>query len=186
MSITIPEGVANIGGCAFERCFGLTSVAIPSSVTSIGAGAFNDCNNLQEVHISDVGAWCNISFVKYGDYTSNPLYYAKHLYIGGNEIKDLVIPDGVTSIKDDAFKNCESITSVTIPSSVTSIGAGAFNYCNILQEVHISDVGAWCSFSFDSKYANPLYYAKHLYIGVNEAKDLVIPDGMTSIGDYGF
>ncbi len=103
-SVVIPESityngveypVTSIMYNAFENCSGLTSITIPSSVTNIDYNVFSGCNNLQEVHISDVKAWCKITF---GNNDGNPLYYAKHLYINGNEVKDLVIPDGVTSM----------------------------------------------------------------------------------------
>ena len=53
----------------------------------------------------------------------------------GKEIKDLVIPDGVTSIGNYAFFNCSSLTSVTIPNSVTTIGRSAFYQCSNLTSV---------------------------------------------------
>ena len=79
-SITIPNSVTTIGYRAFEGCSGLTSVTIPNSVTTIGSYAFKDCSSLKEVHISDLAAWCNISFE---DHTANPLFYAQNLYFNG-------------------------------------------------------------------------------------------------------
>ena len=54
-------------------------------------------------------------------------------------LKKFVIPDGVTSIGDDAFRDCDSLTSVTIPDSVTSIGNRAFSGCISLESVTIPD-----------------------------------------------
>ncbi len=131
-SVTIPNSVTSIGGSAFSGCSSLTSVTIPNSVTSIGYSAFNRCSGLKKVIVEDIVAWCGISF----SLNSNPLSIAHHLYSDENtEIKDLKIPDGVTSIGYYAFENCSSLTSVTIPNSVKSIGFRAFQGCSSLTEV---------------------------------------------------
>ena len=189
-SVIIPDGVTSIGKSAFEGCSSLTSITIGSGVKSIGARAFLECNALEQVHITDLAAWCNISFCNdtYYDYAyySQPLYYAHHLYLNGQEVKDLVIPEGVTSISDYVFSDCSNLTSVTIPSSVTSIGSYTFSNCKALEAVHITDLAAWCNISFDYRICNPLFYVHHLYMNGQEVKDLVIPEGVTSIGDYVF
>ncbi len=205
-SVTIPNSVTSIGGLAFYYCSGLTSVTIPNSVTSIGVWAFNGCSGLTSVNISDLEAWCKISFE---GFDSNPLYFVHHLFLNGTEIKDLVIPNSVTSIGDWAFNGCSGLTSVTIPNSVTSIGNGAFYYCSGLTSVtipnsvtsigdyafyycsgltsvNISDLEAWCKISFGGSSSNPLSYANHLFLNGTEIKDLVIPNSVTSIGDYAF
>ena len=133
-SITIPNSVTSIGEKAFDGCYGLTSITIGSSVTSIGNGAFNGCNGLKEVHINDLVAWCNIDFE---DSDANPLYYAHNLYLNNELITELVIPNGVTSIKNNAFFGCSGLTSVTIPNSVTSIGENAFYGCSKLTSITI-------------------------------------------------
>ena len=134
-SITIPNSVTGFGDDAFFGCSGLTSVTIGSSVTSIGINAFYDCSGLKKVVVSDIAAWCGI---KFGDANANPLLYAKHLYSDKNtEIKDLVIPNGVTSIGDYAFQCCSGLTSATIPNSVTIIGYVAFAGCTDLTSITI-------------------------------------------------
>ena len=109
--VTIPNSVESIGIYAFSGCSGLSSVTIPNSVTSIWGDAFSGCSALTSVHISDIAAWCNIDF-EYN--TSNPLFYAHHLYMDGEEVKDLVIPNSVESIGAYAFFGCSGLTSVTI------------------------------------------------------------------------
>ena len=133
-NINIPNSVTSIGDTAFYGCKGLTSVTIPNSVTSIGNHAFYGCSGLTAVHISDLSAWCKI---KSYDAYSNPTSYAHHLYLNGEEIINLVIPDDVTSIGDYAFYGCSSLESVNIPNSVTSIGNVAFRECSGLTSVTI-------------------------------------------------
>ena len=69
--------VTTIGNGAFSGCSGLTSVTIPSSVTSIESSAFSGCNGLKKVIVKDIAAWCKIAFA---NSSSNPLYYANHLF----------------------------------------------------------------------------------------------------------
>ena len=133
-SVTIPNSVTNIGGSAFYGCSGLTSVTIPNSVTSIGSYAFYGCSGLKSVNISDLAAWCSIIFT---DSPSNPLSYAHHLYVNGEEVKNLVIPSTVTNVCSYSFDGCSGLTSVTIPNSVTSIGRGTFSNCSNLTNVTI-------------------------------------------------
>ena len=123
-SITIPNSVTTIGHGTFYGCYKITSITIPNSVTSIGYNAFEGCSSLAKVIISDIAAWCEISF------ENNPLTYAHHLYSDENtEITHLVIPNSVTSIGHNTFSGCSGLTSITIPNSVTSIGSYAFSGC---------------------------------------------------------
>ena len=205
-SVTIGDSVESIGDNAFSWCDRLVSVTIPDSVESIGSSAFSNCTSLTSVYISDISAWCNISFA---NSSSNPFYYANNLYLNGELVTELVIPDSVTSIGSSAFYNCSSLTSVTIPDSVTSIGYSAFRgcssltsvtigdsvvsidyyafeCCDSLTRVYISDIAAWCNISFYDDSANPLYYANNLYLNGELVTELVIPDSVTSIGSHAF
>ena len=175
--------VTSIGDDAFRGRSSIRSITIPDSVTNIGKNAFYSCKNLNRVNIIDLAAWRNISFESF---TANPLYIGCNLYLNGELVENLVIPDSVTNIGNYAFYGCESLRSITIPDSVASIGRNAFYSCKNLNRVDITDIAAWCKISFKNLWSNPLYYAHNLYLNGELVENLVIPDSVTNIGNYAF
>ena len=130
-SVTIPNSVTSIGNEAFWGCSRLTSIPIPNSVTSIGNNAFQGCTGLTRVEISNLSTWCKINFESP---TTNPLYYAQHLYLNDDEVTNLVVPDDVEYIGSYTFYNCR-LTSVKLHESVTSVGKQAFNNSPTIETV---------------------------------------------------
>ena len=133
---TLGENVTRIGESAFSNCTALTHISIPASMTGIGIDAFNGCTGLERVDISDIGAWCNISF---GNIDANPVSITQHLFMNDEEVQELNIPDHVTIIRNYAFYNCKGLTSITLGNSVTRIGDQAFSNCNKLRVVILGD-----------------------------------------------
>ena len=207
-SITIPSSVTSIGSYAFNGCYDLTSVTISSSITSIGLNAFSSYVKDVKCIIMDYSELCNNPIAKALDVSASIQLIDNE----GNEITEYIIPEGVTSISDYAFRNCKGLTSITIPSSVTSIGEDAFKGCKGLASITIpssvTSIGkdAFSSYVKDVKciimdYSelcnNPIakafakLYGESASIQLvdnegNEITEYIIPEGVTSIGEYAF
>ena len=148
-SVIIPDSVIKIEKHAFDSCCSMESVSIGNKVQTIELCAFKDCTRLKAVNIKDLSAWCGINYCRglgknrivTGDETGNPLYYAHHLYLNGEEIKALVIPDDVSSIGDFTFYGGSGFTSLVIPKNVTNIGQRAFYGCRGLTAIEMPNTG---------------------------------------------
>ena len=93
------------------------------------------------VVIDDIDSWLTKAFVSKWPYGGQ-----MHLYLNGEEIKQLVVPNNVTTIGASTFRNCAGLTSVIIPDNVTIIYGSAFEGCTNLASVSIpegiSSIGA--------------------------------------------
>ena len=157
-SVHLPNSLTTIEDRTFYGCSGLRSIEIPTNITTIGYYAFYGCSGLTAVHINDLSAWCKMNLSSY----SNPLHYAHNLYINGEKLTKLVIPEDVININNEVFNGCSNLTSVelgknvksigkytfqfctgltsiTIPENVKSIGSGAFEECNALTNITINN-----------------------------------------------
>ncbi|MBQ7500746.1 MAG: leucine-rich repeat protein, partial [Clostridia bacterium] len=130
--IVIPDGVESIDECAFFDCRNMTEVTIGKGVKRIEDRAFRCCSSLEKVNVPDIHTWCSIDF---GGYSSNPLHTAKKLYVNGELLTRLDIPDEIRTVDEVAFFNCSSLTEVTVPESVESIGEFAFYNCGKLKSI---------------------------------------------------
>lgn len=139
-SVTIPATVHNIGNKAFQNCTGITSIVIGKNVKTIGSTPFYGCSSLTEIIYGAVNCqnvstdiWENTSAMGKTLTIKNsvqtiPAYCFNGLQ-GLNEAT-VTIPDKVTSIGDEAFRNCD-LKGVSIGSGMTTIGISAFEYSGL-------------------------------------------------------
>ena len=167
-SINVPEGVTSIGNYAFYTCDSLTSINIPGGVTSIEDSTFSGCSRLANIEIpSSVTSIGNSAFSSCISLTS------------------INIPEGVTSIGEGAFSGCRSLTSIEISSSVISIGNYAFNGCRSLTSINVEENNqSYCS--EDAILFNKDKTELIRYPSKKVDKQYVIPNSVTSIGNYAF
>ena len=182
-AMTVPAGVSRIGDAAFKGCSGLAAIMLPAALKSIGVNAFQGCTGMGRVDAADLASWLGLQF---GNEYATPLAYGADLYLAGQQLTHLVIPDGVQTVGNYAFSHVKSLARVTVPQSLTAMGSGAFAACDNLGRVDAASIDAWCRIQFADTAANPLSLARHLFVDEREVVDLVVPPGCTTINDYAF
>lgn len=188
--VSVPSGITSIGNSAFSGCSSLKGVEVPSGLEEIGSYAFSDCVSLESLYMSDgfadapgKGVAFPYSLQTLGDYAFQGCSSITSVVIrpalkqwgesafAVSGLQDVTILDGVESIPDYAFAECNELKSVTVPHSVTSIGELAFAQCSQLSEITLND--------------GLLSIGQDAFIGT-AIKTLDIPSTVTLLGDLLF
>lgn len=220
-TMELPETIEEIGDCAFYFCPQL-DVTLPKSLKKVGYRAFDQCNtvtmpkeigeNVETVKENEEGQWASVFRIvrlvfpgtmqewlardnkwimsAWTNYTSDGGY----LNIDGEDIVDLVIPNGTTELKPYAFANAVQIKTVTFPSTLTKIGDRAFYECKKLEAANLPDniteLGDEC-FAYSG--IETLTLPKGLTVIPKEAfsfcenlESLNLPEGLLGIGVEAF
>lgn len=133
--VVIPDGVTFVGESAFAACTGLNAITVADSVSRIGGYAFEGCTNITDIYLNSISAWVSVTL---GNQWSNPMAVGsanENIYINGQLVTQVEIPEGVESIADYAFFGCTSLVEITMPDSLTAIGRTAFYGCGNLSDV---------------------------------------------------
>lgn len=140
-TIIIPKYVSEMGSKVFQDCTNLESIRISASVSKIGSRMFAGCPNLKSIVVEegnekyDSRENCN-AIVETATNTlvcgtENSTIPSTITAIGNGAfaetgLKNIVIPEGVTSIELQAFENCQDLESVTLPQSLKKLGYHVF------------------------------------------------------------
>ena len=151
--VSIPQGVKDIYDCAFYGCNQITSVTLPESVRWIGEAAFGENKKLKKIEVAS-----NNPFLKSVDgvlYTKDGRvllaypagktdktykvgtkvkYIARGAFAGAENLEKIVLPKGLFSIEDYAFKGCTSLKTFGGASKVYRVKTNAYAYCDALDE----------------------------------------------------
>ena len=185
-NIVVPNSVISIGDRAFSCCSSLSNIVIPDSVTSIGDYAFSHCSSLSSIVIPD-------SVTDIGN----------DAFSHCSSLSNIVVSNSVISIGNGAFSGCSSLSNIVIPDSVTDIGNGAFSGCLLLEYISIpksviclnenpfSDwKGVLECLSPNFIYEDDVLFnkdkSKIVSFRNQKIESYIIPDSVTSIGDYAF
>ncbi len=157
-SATIYDGVTNIGDSAFYNCTGLTSITIPDSVTSIGWSAFEDCTGLEGIIIPDNVASIGEYAFKNTAYYNNKNNWVDNMFYVGNHL---------VRVEDNQIE-----WSCAIRNGTKTIASLAFLNCNGLTSISIPD-------SVTSISGEAFFYCRNL-------TNVTIGNGVTNIGYLAF
>ena len=164
-----PATVKRIGENAFEECTGVTGIFLPATVEEIQSGAFKGCTALSRLDIEDLTSYLKIC---YGSSYSNPIYFTANLYLDGEEVTDLKIPENITELKDYALYGFKGMKTIEIPTSVTSIGKYSLGLCTMLLTLTLPE-----SLQEIGQYA---------FSWLENLEELVIPNSVTTLGSHAF
>ena len=130
-SVTLPEGLVEIGEYAFANCEVLTAVTFPSTLETVGTGAFYGCDTLGAIDLAGTAT----SSIKANAFADCPMLTA------------VAFPATLTDIAEYAFANCTALTAITLPEGVTSVGAQAFYNCTAVEALTLPaslvEIGDW-------------------------------------------
>lgn len=146
----------------------IPSIIDGKNVTKIGKQAFNYCSSLTSIIIPD-------SVISIEEYA----------FVGCSSLASITIPNSVISIEEYAFVGCSSLASVTIPNSVTSIGEYLFVDCSSLTSINVLNGNKNYS-DIDGVLFNKDQSKLVCYPNGRTDDSYIIPDSVTSIGDYAF
>ena len=206
-TVTIPDTLVGlpVTGIAFQAFAfntSLTSVTIPNSVISVGQEAFYRCDNLTAIAV-DVANYnfssrdgilfnkAQTDLIQCPGGKAGPVTIPASVTSIGNQsfaycssLTSVTIPESVTSIGDQSLRDCSSLTSVMIPKSVTSIGENAVAFCGSLTAIEVDAANN----DFSSRGGILFNKAQTLLIQYpgGKAGPYTIPESVTSIRDWAF
>lgn len=149
--VVVEQGVTNVGSMAFYQCEKITSVTLASSVKTIGSLAFVGCTNLRQVTMSSVER------LEMG------------CFHGCLSLSNVILPQSLQYIGDEAFFRCKGLGGITVPKSVTYLGDRAFAYCDALASVFIE--------------APLTALPEWVFYGCNALSVLKLPASIADVGD---
>ncbi len=185
--------VEKIGDRAFRNLSSLTSVEFPSSLLSIGTEAFSATSLTGDIvfnkSLSKIGSEAfsydtkltGISFEE----GSKIKIIGEGAFSGDEALNKVSLPNGLDEIRDEAFSNCNDLSSIYIPASISIIGSGAFKYMSSLSEIIVDENNK----NYTSLDGN--LYSKNMeklirYCYKDNEQSFIVPESVVSISDSAF
>lgn len=190
-SMLIPDSVTNIDDFAFYNCKSLKQIAIPCSAKIYNSeSTFFNCTNIEKAAITKgTGTMQNYGTLA-SAFSSTTYYQYTPWYISRNNIKKIIIEDGVQSIGTCAFSDCTGLNELSIPCSTKIYNSASvfYNCTNIEKVILTKGTGTMQNYgtSTDSTSSTTYYQYTPWYISQDSIKEIKVGDGVENIGNYAF
>lgn len=212
-NVVIPSTVSTLGGSVFRNCTSLKEINLPANVAAIGDNAFNNSGIVRIPDMPNVTGLPDGIFENCLGLTEVAVPYGvasigKYAFCGAKNLTRVVLPDTVISISTGAFDKCPNLVELNLGKSIENIedyvfrgefGTIGYHLTELdfpasirkvsswpvaLTTVNIHDIGKWCEAKFDADASR--HGDLTLQVNGEDAKRIVIPDGVESICDYAF
>ena len=143
----IPEGIAEIGSCAFWSCKKMEKITIPDTVKTLGSSCFRECNALKEITLPE-----NVSYI--GD----------NAFVNSTSIKELVIPPKVNAVLGWTCAGMTSLEKIIFQGNINAIAYSAFqnsynckvfDFTNCTSVPNLTIISAFSGINADAKILVP-------------------------------
>ena len=200
-TVNLHAGILNLPEYCFDGCSSLVSIEIPNSITHIGNYAFRGCTSLSTVTISDsvieigVSAFENCSSLTAIEIPDSVVAIYTSAFKNCTSLVEMYIPDSVTTVGSAIFAGCSSLTKLNLPKVEGFMGL-YFGTQNYTGSVSVRHYNTWGYNSYSTIYYYPatltsvtirggdIGYSAFSYC--SNLTEIIIGDGVTSIGDYAF
>ena len=191
--LIIEEGIKQVFSDSFRNCLNLKNITLPKSIKSFGSCIFYNCPKISNIYYhGDIESWCNISLNGNYGYLRN--FDNFYMYQDGDYqlIEEIIIPDSIDKIGNYQFYGFKQLKKIVIPGHINTIGSFSFQDNNFLEEVYFDGtLKDWCEVEFGHGNAQPMAYAKDLYLRNDLGEwylltEVVLSEGTEIINNYTF
>ena len=174
-SVILPDTIETIPDYNFKNCSSLESITLPSGLKEIGSYCFEDCTSLTSIDLPNTLENIGVKAFKntglYSVFIPSNVELGEEVFSRCDNLQDVTIDAGVTSIPNNAFSGCLSLKTVSIPDTVTSIGYAAFASSGI-ESVVIPD--------------SVITIDECAFYNCHKLKSVTIGEGVEAIGQVAF
>lgn len=140
--IIIPDNIQAIGRCAFWKCNALRAVQLSKNTAYIYPNAFRSCSYLNKVQFNEglstigEGAFSYCVSLNNIELPDSLLTIEANAFLSSG-VQNIVLPNNLETILDQAFGSCKNLVSVRIPASIKKIGELVFHGCTNLKTIYV-------------------------------------------------